>query len=231
LERYAQAFNACEINSSFYRPHKVETWKRWSESVPADFRFSVKAPKTITHEALLDCSSELLSAFLNQVGFLGAKLGPILFQLPPRLAFTATRARRFLTMLRKNFSGSVVWEPRHATWFVDDADRLLKEFQIARVAADPACVPAASLPAGHPSVVYFRLHGSPRMYYSSYPDNFLNALASQITELTANAQVWCIFDNTAAGFAASNALALHEKVPNSFRMRTPVEACDPIRKS
>ena len=66
---------ACEINSSFYRPHKKETWERWARSVPAEFRFSVKAPRTITHEAKLNCSSEVLSAFLEQIEFLREKLG------------------------------------------------------------------------------------------------------------------------------------------------------------
>src|SRR5450755_4504686 len=69
LERYSQAFNCCEINSSFYRPHKKETWERWASSVPAGFRFSVKAPRAIAHEAKLNCSSEVLSAFLEQIEF------------------------------------------------------------------------------------------------------------------------------------------------------------------
>jgi uncharacterized protein YecE (DUF72 family) len=70
LERYAQTFSSCEINSSFYRPHKPETFERWSASVPAGFQFSVKAPTSITHEAELNCSSEVLSAFLQQIYFL-----------------------------------------------------------------------------------------------------------------------------------------------------------------
>ncbi len=85
LERYSQVFNSCEINSSFYRPHKKETWERWARSVPADFRFSVKAPKAITHEARLNCGSEVFSAFLEQINGLHEKLGPVLIQLPPSL--------------------------------------------------------------------------------------------------------------------------------------------------
>ena len=163
LERYAQALNSCEINSSFYRPHKKETWERWARSVPAGFRFSVKAPRTITHGAMLNCSSEVLSAFLEQIGFLREKLGPILIQLPPSLEFDHGRANKFLSLLRGRFSGDVVWEPcRDASWFEDRGDNLLKEFHIARVAADPAYVPAATRPGGLASLVYFRLHGSPR---------------------------------------------------------------------
>ncbi len=148
LERYSQEFNCCEINSSFYRPHKKETWERWASSVPAEFRFSVKAPKTITHDLRLNCTSDVLSAFLEQIICLGDKLGPLLFQLPPSLECDYARTRKFLSLLRRNFSGDVVWEPRHASWFVGRGDNLLKEFHIARVATDPGCVPASTRPVG-----------------------------------------------------------------------------------
>jgi uncharacterized protein YecE (DUF72 family) len=212
LERYSQAFNACEINSSFNRPHKKETWERWARSVPAGFRFSVKAPRTITHEVKLNCSSELLSAFLKQIEFLGEKLGPVLIQLPPSFEFDHARTSKFLSLLRVRFSGDVVWEPRHASWFEDRSDNLLKEFQIARVAADPACVPASARPGGLPSLAYFRLHGTPRRYYSAYSGEYLNSLAAKLASLVAEARVWCIFDNTASGSAVQNALELTAKL-------------------
>jgi uncharacterized protein YecE (DUF72 family) len=208
LERYSQVFNSCEINSSFYRPHKKETWERWARSVPAEFQFSVKAPKTITHEAKLNCSSEVLSAFLEQIKFLGDKLGPVLIQLPPSLEFDQARAGKFLTLLRQKYAGDVVWEPRHKSWFSIRVDDLLKEFHVARVAADPACGPTARQPGGLTSLAYFRLHGSPRRYYSAYSDDFLDALSSQAANLAPRARVWCVFDNTASGAAVQNALAL-----------------------
>jgi uncharacterized protein YecE (DUF72 family) len=215
LERYSQELNVCEINSSFYRSHEKETWERWARSVPAEFRFSVKAPKTITHEARLKCSSELLFAFLEQINFLGEKLGPVLMQLPPSLEFDFGRATKFLSLLRRSFSGDVVWEPRHGSWFDSRVDDLLKEFRIARVAADPACVPASARPGGLVSLAYFRLHGSPRRYFSSYSCDFLKLLAAQLASLGAVARVWCVFDNTAAGSAIQNALELTAQLRNS----------------
>jgi uncharacterized protein YecE (DUF72 family) len=212
LERYSRSFNSCEINSSFYRPHKKETWERWARSVPAGFCFSVKAPRTITHEAKLNCSPEILSAFLEQIKYLREKLGPVLIQLPPSLEFDPTRARKFLSLLRKRFSGDVVWEPRHASWFDTQVDDLLKEFQIARVAADPACVPAAARSGGMASLAYFRLHGSPRRYFSAYSSDSLNMLVAQLASLDARASIWCIFDNTAFGAAIPNALELAAKL-------------------
>jgi uncharacterized protein YecE (DUF72 family) len=215
LERYSQVFNSCEINSSFYRPHKKETWERWARSVPAEFRFSVKAPKAITHEAGLNCSSEILSAFLEQINCLHEKLGPVLIQLPPSLEFDYARARKFLALLRGSFSGDVVWEPRHGSWFDLHVDDLLMEYQIARVAADPACVPAAARPGGLASLAYFRLHGSPRRYFSAYSSDSLNMIVAQAASLGARVRVWCIFDNTAFGAAIPNALELAAKLGSS----------------
>jgi uncharacterized protein YecE (DUF72 family) len=215
LERYSQRFDSCEINSSFYRPHKEETWERWARSVPADFRFSVKVPKIITHDARLNCSAEVLSAFLQQISFLHEKLGPILIQLPPSLEFDRTSAIKFLSLLRQIHSGDVVWEPRHASWFDDRVDDLLKEYRIARVAADPACVPSAVGPGGLSSLAYFRLHGSPRRYYSAYGADFLTNLSVQLNSFAVKARVWCIFDNTATGSAIQNALELCTKMKTS----------------
>ena len=181
------------------------------DSVPGEFRFSVKAPMTITHEAKLNCSSEVLSAFLEQINYLGEKLGPVLFQLPPSLEFDHARARKFLALLRRKFSGDVVWEPRHASWFEDQGDNLLKKFHIARVAADPACVPASIRPGGLGSLAYFRLHGSPRRYFSAYSDHYLGELAAQLAKLEV-ARAWCIFDNTGSGFAIKNAFELMGKL-------------------
>ncbi len=212
LERYARRLNCSEINSSFYRPHKKETWERWANSVPQGVQFSVKAPRAITHEAKLDSGVEAFDGFLQQISYLGDKLGPLLFQLPPSLEFDAPIAKRFLSRLRKKYSGGVVWEPRHPTWFDNAASDLLKDFKVSRVAADTACVPAASEPGGSAAVAYFRLHGSPRRYYSSYSDDFLNRLAEQLVELSSQGRVWCIFDNTASGSAIRNALDLTAKV-------------------
>jgi uncharacterized protein YecE (DUF72 family) len=216
LNRYAQVFKSCEINSSFSRSHKRETWERWARSVPDEFRFSVKAPRAVTHEERLSCSSETLAAFLQQIRFLRDKLGPVLIQLPPSLEFDHRQARQFLSVLRQGYAGDVVWEPRHASWFDDRVDDLFREFHIARVAADPGCVPVAGRPSGLASLVYFRLHGSPRRYYSAYRTDFLNKLSEQLAGLASAAQVWCIFDNTASGAAIKNALELSEHLRKVF---------------
>jgi uncharacterized protein YecE (DUF72 family) len=212
LERYARTFRCVEINSSFYRPHAAATYARWRDSTPPDFRFAVKMPRTITHELRLQDAREPLAAFLAETDGLAWKRGPILVQLPPSLQFDAAIAASFLDLVRTMYDGPVVCEPRHATWFSDAAEGLLDRYRVARVAADPAPVPAAAVPAGWPRFVYFRLHGSPRMYWSRYDENAIASLAGTVRSIQAADAVWCVFDNTAAGTATENAWELRERL-------------------
>jgi uncharacterized protein YecE (DUF72 family) len=209
LARYASRFGAAEINSSFHRPHKRSLYEKWAAAVPPDFRFCAKLPKTITHERrLVDCEP-LLRAFLDQAGGLGDKLACLLVQLPPSFAFDAPLARDFLAMLRALFPRALAMEPRHATWFDDAADALLRDLHIARVLADPVRHDTGRAPGGWPQRVYVRLHGAPRMYYSSYESALLEQLAQRLLQAQAEgAEAWCIFDNTASGAATGNALEL-----------------------
>jgi uncharacterized protein YecE (DUF72 family) len=213
LERYSSRFGCVEINSSFYRPHKPETYARWAESVPEHFLFSAKVPKVITHERRLRDAGEPLERFLGEVSNLGRKLGPVLVQLPPSLAFSPEVAGAFFALLRDKYSGAVVCEPRHASWFAPEAEGLLEHFQVARVAANPVLAPAAGLPAGWRRLAYFRLHGSPRVYSSPYPPEFLEALARSLNSSESDfCSAWIIFDNTAEGEATGNALDLAQMI-------------------
>jgi uncharacterized protein YecE (DUF72 family) len=213
LERYARVFDAAEINSSFHRPHRTSTYQRWAAAVPENFRFAVKVPKTITHVNKLSEVEPLLDHFLAEVAGLGNKLGPILVQLPPSLAFASETSERFLRNLRGRVGGSIACEPRHASWFVPEVDALLSELRIGRVAADPAPVPEAGRPGGWAGLTYCRLHGSPRIYYSAYSDETVQAVVAQLAINAAEgSECWCIFDNTAAGAATANALTARETV-------------------
>lgn len=212
LQRYARVFNCVEINSSFHRPHRRSTWERWAASTPDNFRFAVKLPKAITHTARLHNCGALLQTFFSEATGLNAgavpKLGPLLIQLPPSLAFDAGVAHEFLSTLRELHVGSAVLEPRHASWFDSVADRLLREFSIARAAADPPkASPLAARPGGSPDLHYYRLHGSPRTYYSAYTEVFLRDLAESI-RTHRHPPTWVLFDNTAGSHATPNALTI-----------------------
>jgi uncharacterized protein YecE (DUF72 family) len=201
-----------EINSSFYRPHAAATYAKWRDSTPPDFRFAVKMPRTITHELKLQDAREPLVAFLAQTDGLAQKRGPILVQLPPSLAFDATIFTPFLDLVRTMHDGPVVCEPRHATWFSKSVGSLLDRYRISRVAADPPPVPSAVAPAGWPRLAYFRLHGSPRKYWSRYDQQYIATLATAAQSLQSAEEVWCVFDNTASGAAIENACELRERV-------------------
>jgi uncharacterized protein YecE (DUF72 family) len=216
LERYAARLSAVEINSSFYHPHGAETYARWAAGVPPGFRFSVKVPMTITHERWLVGVERELEAFLGQVAGLGDRLGCLLLQLPPSLAFDRTEAGAFFALLRGRYPGPVACEARHSSWFGAAPEGLLEEARIAGVVADPAPVAAGRVPHGWPGLVYYRMHGSPVRYYSPYDGDALDALANHLGgPERSGIPSWCIFDNSALGAAPRNALDL------AARLRDP----------
>lgn len=207
LQRYASQLTAVEINSSFYRPHRPQTYLRWAQSVPGSFRFSVKVPKVITHVQRLQGCELLLDEFLAQCTALGDSLGCLLIQLPPSLAYDEAIAAAFFQALRQRHAGAVVLEPRHETWL--SAGALLIEQRVGRVAADPSPITGGGVPGGWSGIQYWRLHGSPRIYHSDYDRGRLQALAEQVqASAREGIDTWCIFDNTASGFAVGNALTL-----------------------
>lgn len=212
LERYSRVLRGAEINSSFHRPHARAVYERWAASTPPGFRFSVKLPRTITHQGELRRARPGLIAFFEQVSGLGAKLGPLLVQLPPSLAFNGRVAGPFFTALRSMHDGPVVLEPRHPTWFEGAAEALLVRARVARVATDPSRIGAALVPGGwmpdHAATTYYRLHGSPRKYWSRYPLERVRRWADDLRTHAGRGEAWCIFDNTASGAAAENALEL-----------------------
>jgi uncharacterized protein YecE (DUF72 family) len=208
LQRYAQRLNAAEINSSFHRPHRQSTYARWAEAVPEDFRFAVKLPRTITHQAKLVGCDDLLARFADEIAGLAGKRGPLLVQLPPSFAYAEDVVAQFLDAFDRIVGGQVVIEPRHASWYVPEVDRMLADRRIARVLADPPVPELASEPGGWRGLTYLRLHGAPRVYWSAYEPEQIAALAPRITDWTTAGEVWTVFDNTASGAALGNALDL-----------------------
>jgi uncharacterized protein YecE (DUF72 family) len=211
LERYARRLQAVEINSSFYRHHRAQTYARWAESVPKTFRFAVKAPQVFTHEGELRAHPEVLDQFADEIDGLGKKLAVVLVQLPPKLEFEAPAARRFFKAMRERIDAKFVCEPRHRSWSSEKAERLLAELSVARVAADPPLWSGGNEPGGDRGLVYFRWHGQPQKYFSDYGRECLAMLEKQIAAAKAT-EAWAIFDNTAHGHAIGNALSLTSAV-------------------
>ncbi|MGL3822956.1 DUF72 domain-containing protein [Sphingopyxis sp. R3-92] len=208
LERYSRHLSCVEVNSSFYRSHQPSTWTRWAAMVPTDFRFSVKVPRSITHEHRLENCDGLVGRLLEETAGLGEKMAVLLVQLPPTLIYRPRVAGTFFRLLRALSAVRIACEPRHASWFEPEADHALAEMMIARVAADPARVLAAAAPGGWRGLSYWRLHGSPRIYRSSYTPSQLDEYSRQLLSSETSELPWCIFDNTASSAALGNALDL-----------------------
>lgn len=221
LERYSRRLRAVEVNSSFYRDHKPETYQRWASCVPPDFRFSVKLSKVFTHQRRLRVEAVELERVLAGIQRLGPKLGVLLVQLPPSLGFEAPRAEAFFRHVRGLFAGPVALEPRHPSWTEDTAADLLRFYDIGRVWADPEPCPLPTRPwpaLRSLDTIYFRLHGSPTIYKSEYDARALALWTERLRRAAAEAaHVWCVFDNTALGHATQNALQMSEMLGDGDR--------------
>jgi uncharacterized protein YecE (DUF72 family) len=204
LSRYASVFDGVEINSTFYRRHKTSTFARWAESVPDSFRFAVKIPKEITHTRAMRDIAEPFETFLEDIAPLGEKRAPLLCQLPPSLAFDADVLQTAFKVMRHAEDGPIVIEVRHESWGTAEALDLLKSYAIDRVLADPAPVWQAEDFGTPPK--YVRLHGKPKIYYSSYTDEEIRSFSKLLAP-----DSWCVFDNTASGAAIENALTMLEQ--------------------
>lgn len=220
LQRYASVMPCVEVNSSFYRPHRRSTWERWADSVPERFRFAAKIPKEVSHTRRLVDAREPIDRFLAEVGGLGDKLAILLLQLPPSFAFDARITAIFLREVTARTTARIVCEPRHASWFEPEADDFLASIAVPRAAADPAKFPGAARPGGWRGLSYWRLHGSPIIYRSTYNNARLRSYATSIAEdLSEGRPAWCVFDNTAASAALGDALRLRAMLADDFALR------------
>lgn len=231
LARYAAVFDAVEINSSFYRPHRPETYARWADSVPASFRFAVKLPRSITHEKRLQDMDADLDRFAAEAGALGEKLGWILVQTPPSLRFDPAAATALFAGLAERFGAGrpagahsrrpmlVACEARHGSWFGEEATALLREMEVIRVVADPPAGEPGPFIATADQAAYVRLHGSPLIYRSIYEPQRLAQVAAWLRNQSSNALV--IFDNTMSGTQVRQAAQLRQMLISSSSDRHP----------
>lgn len=209
LHRYATRLQGVEVMSSFFRSHSRATWQRWRRDTPAHFRFAVRMPRRFTHRLRLE-STDGLETFLDEVGGLEQKLGPLLLQLPPGLDFHRRPVRHFLETLREFHQGPVVCEPRDVSWLTHSADDFLREYHIARAATHPRLFPGGGQPGGWHGLFYLRLNGHPKRLRSAYDDGFLEELEERLKALARDAETWCIFNNTATDAGLRNALSLSD---------------------
>jgi len=205
LEQYASCFDTVELNATFYRQPAGQTVAQWYERTPKGFFWAIKASRYITHIRRLRDATEPLTKFYGAIADLREKLGPILLQLPPNLAFDEGIARDFLAGLDPGLRHVI--EVRHPSWVCDQAFELFAAYNVALCVSDTA----GRFPS--PEVVtadfmYVRMHGSRELYASKYTEAELKAWAAKIKRWHKDTYVY--FDNDRAGYAVKNALRLRQ---------------------
>jgi len=209
LRFYCQRLRTVEINNSFYHLPAPETFRLWKRQTPRDYIFAVKASRYITHMKKLRDPEASLEKFLLHIGELGKKLGPVLFQLPPRWRRDALRLRDFLQALPKDHL--CAFEFRDPSWFHPETYSLLEQHRAAFCVYDLAGQQSPSVRTA--GFGYLRLHGpTPVPYAGRYTRAQVQAwLRLGVGWLEQDAQeVFVYFDNDQAGYAAINALELQQ---------------------
>lgn len=205
LAHYANSFNTVELNTSFYRVPKAETFARWRDATPENFVFSVKVDRRITHYGKLEGVESLWRDFLARCGNLGGKLGCLLFQFPATFGPDVDRLKRFLGSVGPELR--CAFEFRHAGWFCEDVYRVLQHCRQALCRASSPRWPDVDVATAN--FVYVRMHGGSALYSSCYTDDELKKCAAGLRpHLRAGRDVFVYFNNDAHGYAVENALML-----------------------
>lgn len=218
LQYYASIFNSIEFNNTFYKLPKSSTILKWAESVPQDFKFTFKVPKSITHASELKFQEKDVINFLHEVAHVGPKKGCLLLQFPPSLTSEYLKPLKELLQIfvgdPKISSWKLVVEFRHPSWEQSDTYPMLRDYNAAMVMHDmkPSIIQETPLTS---DFVYLRLHGPEPRYRGSYSEEFLKNLAQSIGEwIEEGKTVYAYFNNT-VGEAYNNAQLLDEFVKGS----------------
>jgi uncharacterized protein YecE (DUF72 family) len=205
LSFYAQQFNTVELNNSFYHLPSEKAFTAWRESTPHNFTFAVKVSRFITHIKRLRNLGSAVETFLSRAGFLGEKLGPLLYQLPPTMKRNDDLLQNFLSSLPPKYQHVV--EFRHESWIDDAVFDILGRYNVGLCVFDMpgfSCPPVAT-----GDFAYVRFHGSQGLYSSCYSDQELSRWAQSIARLGQNLKACYIyFNNDAEAFAVENAITL-----------------------
>ena len=205
LSYYSEIFSTVEVNATFYRTMNPSTFEKWRQGTPENFIWAVKANRFITHIKRLQDVTDSLQKFFASVDLLGAKLGAVLFQLPPSLIFDAAICESFCKELPEG--KRCVLEARHPSWTGKEALELLENNGIAWCISDTAGR-YPYIEAVTADFIYIRLHGSTTLYASDYTQDELTSWAEKIR--TWNKDTFVYFDNDFMGYAPKNAQRLKE---------------------
>jgi uncharacterized protein YecE (DUF72 family) len=209
LDYYSQRFHTVEINNSFYRLPSEAAFDAWRDSTPAEFRFAVKGSRYLTHMKKLKEPDAGLQKFLPRAQRLGAKLGVVLFQLPPFWEVSVERLEAFLQALPR--AVRYTFELRNPSWHTAEVYRILQRYNAAYCIYELAGFQTGLEITA--DFTYIRLHGPGSKYKGSYEEAALEQWAKRINSWRNDLQaIFVYFDNDEAAYAAFNALALKTKV-------------------
>jgi uncharacterized protein YecE (DUF72 family) len=209
FDYYCDHFKTLELNVTFYRFPQLSFLKNWYQKAPADFRFSVKAPKAITHFKQFHDSAQMISDFYETINDgLREKLGPVLFQMPPRFSYDEERLERIITNLNPSFNN--VTEFRHVSWWREDVYKVLAEHNITFCGQSYPGLPDEVI-KNTPSV-YYRFHGVPKLYRSRYSVEFLQKVVNEVKDNPQIKQGWFYFNNDYDAIGVINAKEMLEMI-------------------
>lgn len=206
---YSSIFSTVEINNSFYKLPSLKTFSDWRKASPGNFTFSVKGSRFITHMKKLNVTGTSIRKFFTRADRLKEKLGPILFQLPPKWKMNQERLSNFLQRIPKNHR--YVFEFRNTTWYTPQVYELLRRHNAAFCIYELAHhLTPLEITA---DFVYVRLHGPGEKYQGNYTQGELTKWSMRCKEWSKKGKdVYVYFDNDQAAHAAFNARKLLEFV-------------------
>jgi len=202
FEYYCEHFNTLELNVTFYRFPKISTFENWYRKTPADFVFTVKAPRLITHfKQFIDTAELMQEYYETMMEGLKEKLGAVLFQLPPRSIYTKDRLDRILETVDSRFNN--VMEFRHPSWWNEEVYRILAKHKISFCGMSHPDLPDEIIQ--NSPIVYYRLHGIPELYKSAYTTRKLNSIINEIAANKKTRKAYIYFNNDIGLSAVKNA--------------------------
>jgi len=200
FEFYCTQFNTLELNTTFYRFPRIEILQKWYDKSSADFKFSVKAPRLITHYKQFNDVARLLHDFYTSVQEgLREKLGCVLFQLPARIAYSEAFLQRITQNLDNSFKNVI--EFRHISWWNQFVFDELAKHNISFCSISIKNLPAEII--ANTSLLYYRFHGIKKLYFSEYTKQTIKNFSRELT-LQQNIQETFIYFNNTATIAAIN---------------------------
>lgn len=214
FERYAAEFDTVEINNSFYRLPKAETFDQWRKQAPPGFCYAVKANRYLTQAKKLKDCEEPLERMMRAVAHLGDRLGPMLYQLPPGLGINLERLESFLKILPSEVAS--VFEFRNKDWYRPETYALLERYGASFCVHDMSGAASERICVG--PIAYVRFHGAEGKYWGRYSDEVLLGWTDWIVDLARNGRnVWCYFNNDIHGHAIEDARTLKSMVGQMTR--------------